>query len=98
MLAGWGQNGTCVVVGDDHALVEETRALAQEALGCRLYAARLPFDRPRGHSQQDFNTSPLRSRCAAVHHLVADMELLAHTDYFVGARTCAVERRLHVVL
>ncbi|KAK9838524.1 hypothetical protein WJX81_005090 [Elliptochloris bilobata] len=78
------RGGTCVVVGDDHALVAETGALARRALGCRLYAARLPFDRPDGHSQQEFNVASVRSRCAATHHLVADIELLAHTDYFVG--------------
>ena len=81
----WGawQGGTCVVVGDDHALMAETGALARKAIGCRLFAAR-PFDRPSGHLQHDFNESPVRSRCAATHHLMADIELLAHTDFFVG--------------
>ena len=78
------------MVGDDHALMTETGALVRKAMGCRLFAAR-PFDRPSGHLQHDFNESPVRSRCAATHHLMADIELLAHTDFFVGAGS-TVER------
>ena len=88
LLEGAWQDGTCVMVGDDHALVAETGALARKAIGCRLYAAR-PFDRPSGHLQHDFNEAPVRSRCAATHHLMADIELLAHTDFFVGAGSTA---------
>ena len=77
-------NGTCVLVGDDAALLAEAAALAQERLGCKVFAGRAEYLMAK-HSQGTFDALPLPERCAATMHLLTDLELLAHTDYFVGA-------------
>lgn len=76
-------NGTCVLVGDDAGFLAEAAALAEQELGCKVWQGRSQYMLPM-HSQQKFNHLPLEDRCAATLHLFSDMELLAHTDYFVG--------------
>lgn len=76
-------NGTCVLVGDDEALLARVAALARQQLGCQVVLSTehmMP-----AHVQQKFNRLALEDRCAATLHLLTDMELLAHTDFFVGA-------------
>ena len=76
-------NGTCVLVGDDEALLAEVAALARQQLGCQVFhGAKYVMS---AHVQQSFNRLSLEDRCAATLHLLTDMELLAHTDFFVGA-------------
>ena len=83
-------NGTCVLVGDDAALLAEAAALAQERLGCKVFAGRAEYLMAK-HSQGTFDALPLPERCAATMHLLTDLELLAHADYFVGAPSlCSV--------
>ena len=77
-------NGTCVLVGDDAALLAEAAALAQERLSCKVFAGRAEYLMAK-HQQGAFDALPLPERCAATMHLLTDLELLAHTDYFVGA-------------
>ena len=82
-------NGTCVLVGDDAGFLAEAAALAEQELGCKVWQGRSQYMLPM-HSQQKFNHLPLEDRCAATLHLFSDMELLAHTDYFVGAHVCII--------
>lgn len=47
--------------------------------------------------QADFNQEPLEQRCQSSKHLIADMELMAHADYFIGrAITFSMGMYLHV--
>jgi hypothetical protein len=73
-----------VLVGDDEAFLAEAAAIAARELGCRIFAGRAKYELPQ-HDQQAFDSLPLSARCAATLHLLTDLELLAHTDYFVGA-------------
>ena len=77
-------NGTCLFVGDDEAFIAEAADLAQRELGCKVFADRAKYELPR-HKQSMFNHLPLEERCKATLHLLKDLELLAHSDYFVGA-------------
>ena len=77
-------NGTCVLVGDDEAFLREAQALAVERLGCKLFTKRESYEMS-SHMQGLFNQLPYEQRCPASLHLLSDMELLGHTDYFVGA-------------
>jgi hypothetical protein len=81
--------GTCVIVGDDEALLREAEALAVERLGCALFRGREAYEMS-SHMQHTFNRLPYDQRCAASLHLLTDMELLAHTDFFVGAAPPAI--------
>ena len=76
-------NGTCVLVGDDEAFLQEAAAIAAKELGCKFFAGRLKYEM-ESHNQQKFDQLPLAERCTATMHLLTDLELLAHTDYFVG--------------
>ena len=76
-------NGTCVLVGDDEAFLREAAAIAAKELGCKIFAGRAKYEM-ESHNQQKFDQLPLAERCAATMHLLTDLELLAHTDYFVG--------------
>ena len=76
-------NGTCVLVGDDEAFLREAAAVAAAELGCKIFAGRAKYEM-ESHNQQKFDQLPLTERCAATMHLLTDLELLAHTDYFVG--------------
>ena len=73
-----------MLVGDDAALLAEAAAAARERLGCKVFAGRAEYLMAK-HSQGAFDALPLPERCAATMHLLTDLELLAHTDYFVGA-------------
>lgn len=76
-------NGTCVLVGDDEVLLAKVTALARQQLGCQVFHG--TKNTMPSHVQQSFNRLSLEDRCAATLHLFTDMELLAHTDFFVGA-------------
>ena len=76
--------GTCVVVGDDQELVREAEALAVERLGCKLLTGRMAYAMSV-HGQGASDAAQYEQRCRALLHLLTDIELLAHTDYFVGA-------------
>lgn len=78
------QGGTCVIVGDDAAQVAELSDLAAKEVGCRIYIPH-PNQPKEGHSQDKFNEEPLPQRCTDTLQLLADIEILAHTDYAVGS-------------
>ena len=80
-------NGTCVFVGDDEVFIAEAADLARQQLGCAVFSERAKYELPR-HKQSMFNHLPLEERCKATLHLLKDLELLAHADYFVGAPRC----------
>ncbi|KAK9827988.1 hypothetical protein WJX81_005593 [Elliptochloris bilobata] len=82
-------NGTCVFVGDDEEFIQEAAALAQRELGCKVFGDRAKYELP-SHKQSTFNHLPLEDRCSATLHLLTDLELLAHTDYFVGSFTSGI--------
>ena len=77
-------NGTCVLVGDDEAFLAEATALAQRELGCKVFQGHKKYVMS-SHTQWKFNSLPLETRCTATLNLFTDLEMLAHTDYFVGA-------------
>ena len=87
-------DGTCVLVGDDQALLREAETLAVERLGCKLFAGREAYEMS-AHAQSSFNGMPYDQRCRASLHLLTDMELLAHTDYFVGAARLRAPLPMH---
>ena len=76
--------GTCVLVGDDEAFLREAEALAVQHLGCKLFTGREAYEMS-SHQQDTYNRLRHDQHCRATLHLLTDMELLAHTDYFVGA-------------
>eukprot|EP00884_Botryococcus_braunii_P012233 jgi/Botrbrau1/2100/Bobra.0093s0008.1 len=78
------KGGTCVVVGDDAALVAELKELANADLGCKIYSPRA-YHKKEGHFQPQFITMDLTSRCAATIQVLTDIEMLAHTDFFIGS-------------
>ena len=84
-------NGTCVLVGDDAAFLAEATALAKQELGCKVFQGGKKYPMP-AHTQWKFNSLPLDDRCAATLNLFTDLELLAHTDYFVGALLHVLKR------
>ena len=77
-------NGTCVLVGDDEAFLAEATALAERELGCKVFQGHKKYVMS-SHTQWKFNALPLETRCTATLNLFTDLEMLAHTDYFVGA-------------
>eukprot|EP00884_Botryococcus_braunii_P015095 jgi/Botrbrau1/23587/Bobra.0141s0051.1 len=77
------KGGTCIIVGDDGQQVAALSDLAAKKLGCRIYTPH-PYHPKGGHSQGKFNEQVLPQRCAQTVQLIADMEILAHTDYMVG--------------
>lgn len=84
MCAQPASNGTCVLVGDDEAFLAEATALAQRELGCKVFQGHKKYVMS-SHTQWKFNALPLETRCTATLNLFTDLEMLAHTDYFVGA-------------
>lgn len=77
-------DGTCVVFGDDQALLREVEALAVERLGCKLFTGREAYEMS-SRMQGSFNSTQDDQRCRASLQMLVEMELLAHTEYFVGA-------------
>jgi hypothetical protein len=78
------QGGTCVIVGDDAEQVAALSDLAAKEIGCRIYVPH-PYHPKGGHSQEKFNDQPLPLRCTQAVQLLADIEILSHTDYMVGS-------------
>ena len=101
-------------IGDDHQLIDDTAALSQKRLDCKVYK-RKTYHKETGYfqvhfhslacvlgscassmslqskqsisllpSQAEFNQESTTQRCQAAMHLLADMELMARADYFVG--------------
>ncbi len=84
------QGGTCVLVGDDHKQLQEAERLAISQIGCQSYFVRTEgtgTTEPSGHDQNAFNNLPQKVRCRATLQLLVDIEVLAHTDFFVGSWT-----------
>ena len=52
------------------------RQLCTVTQACAMYA---------GHLQDHFNQQSYEDRCSGTVQVLIDMELLAHTDYFVGS-------------
>eukprot|EP00884_Botryococcus_braunii_P010355 jgi/Botrbrau1/19320/Bobra.0073s0052.1 len=82
MPADYG--GTCVLLGDNTKLVNELKELAIKELDCKPYIPH-SYHKKEGHFQPDFISMPLNARCDATVQVLTDIELLAHTDYFVGS-------------
>ncbi len=57
-----------------------------------------------GHLQDHFNQQSYEDRCSGTVQVLIDMELLAHTDYFVGsynsrcATACSCSLHLIVII
>ena len=78
-----------MLVGDDQELLREVEALAVERLGCKLFTGHEAYE-TSSHVQGTLNGMQDDQRCRALLIMLMDMELLAHTDYFVGACPAAV--------
>ncbi|CAL8469684.1 g9225 [Coccomyxa elongata] len=83
------RGGTCVLIGDDQALVAETERLAQTHIGCRVVRPSRYY-RSKGHHQATFNSLPLHERCRETKQLIKDLEMMANADYFVGSSTSGI--------
>ncbi|EIE21321.1 hypothetical protein COCSUDRAFT_56544 [Coccomyxa subellipsoidea C-169] len=83
------QGGTCLLFGDEHKALVEMERLVREHIGCRV-AHGSRYYRAEGHHQQSFNTQPIQEKCRATKELIADLELMANADYFVGSSTSGV--------
>ncbi|KAK9823276.1 hypothetical protein WJX72_001530 [[Myrmecia] bisecta] len=79
------QGGTCMLIGDDHKLLDQTAALVRQHLHCTVL--RRGIEAGSKHEQAEFNGLPLEQRCAATHRLVVDLEVMAQAEYFVGSAT-----------
>ncbi|BDA44816.1 hypothetical protein COCOBI_06-2940 [Coccomyxa sp. Obi] len=78
------KGGTCVFAGDSHKRIDDVAAAAQKRLGCKVFK-RKKFYRKSGYSQEDFNRESSEQRCSSTMHLLADMEIMARSDYFIGS-------------
>ena len=76
----------CIVVGDDVAVAESMAKVAADALGCLIMNRAIPGPERSAHDAEAFNASPLAHRCYAAQRIIADVEVLAAADIFVGAR------------
>lgn len=70
--------------GDSHKRIDDTAAAAQKRIGCKVFK-RKKFYRKAGYSQEEFNQGTTEQRCSSTMHLLADMEIMARSDYFVGS-------------
>jgi hypothetical protein len=80
--------GTCIFVGDDYRLLKEAEKLATSHIGCQTcYLPPEPTGDTQfsGHIQGAFNSLPQKLRCQGTQQLLVDIEVLAHTDYFIGS-------------
>ncbi|KAK9908258.1 hypothetical protein WJX75_004935 [Coccomyxa subellipsoidea] len=78
------KGGTCVFAGDSHRRIDDMAAAAQKRIGCKVFK-RKKFYRKSGYSQEDFNQGSSEQRCSSTMHLLADMEIMARSDYFIGS-------------
>ncbi|CAL8469442.1 g8983 [Coccomyxa elongata] len=76
--------GTCVMMGDDQARISAASKLAAKEIGCKVFKGS-PYYRKEGHLQDHFNQQSYEDKCSGTVQLLIDMELLAHTDYFIGS-------------
>ena len=76
----------CIVVGDDVAVAKQMAKVAANALGCLTVNKGILGPERSAHDAKAFNTSPLAHRCYAAQEIMADFEVLAAADIFVGAR------------
>ena len=51
------QGGTCILVGDDHKLIDETAAMASKALTCKIFK-RKKFHKKSGFVQVQLSKNP----------------------------------------
>ncbi|KAG2427619.1 hypothetical protein HXX76_012271 [Chlamydomonas incerta] len=74
---------TCVILGDDHALAAMLVGPAEALLRCARVVNGVPPS--PAHDQDVFNALPESSRCGRAHAFMADLALLAASDYTVGS-------------
>lgn len=87
-------------MGDDPALIAQTRELVQKEIGCEIFFVRPPVpdkELETGHSQVKFNNLPLQQRCQGTIDLIVDIEVLAHTDYFIGSYTSGLPQLIELL-
>ncbi|KAK9823120.1 hypothetical protein WJX72_000417 [[Myrmecia] bisecta] len=82
------KGGTCLLIGDDHALINRTRALVQSHVQCEVLLRSMVVGTK--HEQDDFNRLPLEQRCAATHRLIVDLSVMGQAEYFVGSPTSGI--------
>ena len=80
------QGSICIIVGDDLGLLQKLARVAAEAFGCMVINRVLPMPDTSAHDYAAFGLSPLQHRCYSAQRMLADVEVLANTDVFVGVR------------
>ena len=80
------QGSICIMVGDDLGLSQKLAHVATEAFGCMVINRVLPMPNTSAHHYAIFNESPLQHRCYSAQRVLADVEVLANADVFVGVR------------
>ena len=80
------QGSVCIMVGDDLDLSHKLTQVATEMFGCMVINRVLPMPDTSAHNFATFNISPLQHRCYSAQRLLADVEVLANADVFVGVR------------
>ncbi|BDA49890.1 hypothetical protein COCOBI_15-0180 [Coccomyxa sp. Obi] len=83
------RGGTCLLIGDDQAVIAEAENLARTHIGCRVVRPS-KYYRSKGHHQETFNSLALDERCRETKQLIKDLEMMAHADYFVGSSTSGI--------
>ncbi|KAK9823931.1 hypothetical protein WJX72_006433 [[Myrmecia] bisecta] len=84
---------TCLLLGDDHKLINQTQMLVENQFACR--AVLRGIHTGSAHRQQQFNELSLEKRCLATQRLIIDIETMANVEYFVGSPTSGI---LHLLL
>ena len=80
------QGSICIIVGDDLGLSLNLTQVATEAFGCMVINRVLPMPNTSAHHYATFNESPIQHRCYSAQRVLADVEVLANADVFVGVR------------
>ena len=80
----------CILVGDDMNVAEQMTKVATAAFGCMVINRVLPMPETEAHQESHFNSLPVRQRCYSTFRVLADVEVLANTDIFIGMRNSNV--------
>ncbi|EIE18059.1 hypothetical protein COCSUDRAFT_34622, partial [Coccomyxa subellipsoidea C-169] len=87
----------CIIVGDDYNLANSLARLATATFDCLIINRVMPSPRSISHDQGIYNSSPLQERCHGTFRILADVEMLANTNFFVGYRNSNVATMVSLI-
>ena len=87
----------CILVGDDMNVAEQMARVATAAFGCLVINRVLPMPESQAHQESKFNSLPIRQRCFSTFRVIADVEVLANAEIFMGLRDSNVASMVAVV-